>query len=216
MMRWNMNGDNRPEQSGHARPEILGSLALVGISISLATPWFNKYGFPGWVIGSILIFIGIVAVLFALAGAFWVADRINLALKGKDWYRISIKTLHVVVFITSFSFFGIIILVPQVFFFDLSVRGQTFMLSIGPVIIGILMTVFRFREEERFWDEFGRLCLALFLAFICELVTTPVGLSTCTDSPGKSVYFSAAGIVIPMGVYFFKLFRRLKQPPESE
>ena len=155
-------------------------------------------------------------MLFAIAGAFWAASRINLALKGNNWYLISIKTIHVGIFITGFSFFGMIILTPQVFFLDLSPRGQTLLLSIGPIITGILMTVFRFREEERFWDEFGRFCLALILAFICELVMTPIGLSVFADSPGRSVYFSIASIFIPLGIYFFKLRNRLKQPVEPE
>jgi len=202
--------------AGHARPEIMVSFAIVMISISLATPFFNRYGFSAWIIGSVAICIGVAAGLFVMAEIVMAISRINMKLSGKAWYRSMLKIIHIATFLAGFSFFGVIILTPQVFFLDLSKHGQELFLSIGPIIIGIAMTVFRFRSEERFWNEFGRFCLFLMSAFICELILTPIGISVCTDSPHKSVYFSIAGIVIPMGVYFFQLRRRLKEPLEPE
>lgn len=195
---------------GHGFIEYFIILALVLVSLAIGFGQYPKYGLKGATIATLLTLAGIILAFIIIARIFNALDALHRRFQDRKGYRTVRQGLYILLLFCLFSFIGLIFCTPFIFRFDLSKPVLDWALNITIPLAGILGTFARLRLKERFWPEFGRLCIFLMFSFFGAVLGMAIG--EFFQFP-LSTYLHAVdlGALIPIGIYFYVLFTRRKK-----
>jgi hypothetical protein len=192
---------------GHAFIELYIILALVLVSLAIGFGQYPKHGLKGATIATLLTMAGIILAFMIIIWLLNAFDALHRHLQDRKGYRIARKSLYILLQFCFFSFVGVILCALFILRFDLSEPTRVWALNITVLLAGTLGTFARLRLKERFWPEFGRLCIFLMFSFFGAVLGMAIG--AFLQWP-LSAYLHAVdlGALIPLGIYFLVLFRR--------
>ena len=192
---------------GHAFIELYIILALVLVSLAIGFGQYPKHGLKGATLATLLTLAGIILAFIVIARIFNALDALHRRLQDRKGYRTVRQGLYVLMLFCLFSFIGLIFCTPFIFRFDLSKPALDWALNITIPLAGTLGTFARLRLKERFWPEFGRLCVFLMFSFFGAVLGMAIG--EFLQWP-LSAYLHAVdlGALIPLCIYFLVLFKR--------
>jgi hypothetical protein len=197
--------------------EIPILLALICISVAIGAGQYAKHGWPGFFLGTAIVFFGVIIAFAALIGIVSGVARVAEALSKHGWF-LSLRTLFKwILLFVFFSFWGTIFSlgVGALFGFDLTGKDLAWYLDLIPPAIGAVWVMVRRYLEEVFWPAFWRFSGLLVLGAVAVFVGMLVGQGFFKD-PSTLMRFLQVLFFVPLVLYvLIRLIGRKKAPGDE-